>query len=91
MYESSYSEEFVKEILKLKKRDKKAFSRVMKKIDEILKTPNPDSYKNLKNELKSFKRVHIGHFVLIFKVNKKKRIIYFEDYKHHDKIYKTKK
>lgn len=37
--------------------------------------------------MKEYKRVHIGHFVLIFKYDKLNNILLFEDYQHHDKIY----
>ncbi len=34
------------------------------------------------------KRVHIGHFVLVFKFMKEKKTIVFVDFDHHDNIYK---
>ena len=42
-----------------------------KKISEIVaNTPDTiNRYKNLRHDLKEFKRVHIGHFVLSFKVD----------------------
>ena len=73
---------------KLKKRDKVAYDQVVKKIEEIVQS-DPDSYKNLRNDLKPFKRVHIkGSFVLIFKYDKERQLISFFDYGHHDSIYK---
>ncbi len=45
------------------------------------------NYKNLKHSLKEFKRIHIGHFVLVFRLNKKENLIYFEDFDHHNNIY----
>jgi len=38
--------------------------------------------------LKDKKRVHIGHFVLVFKFNKTENLIEFDDFEHHDIIYK---
>ena len=35
----------------------------------------------------SKKRVHIGHFVLVFKIIKRENKIVFMDFDHHDKIY----
>ncbi len=38
--------------------------------------------------MKDSKRVHIGPFVLVFSLNKMKKVISFEDFDHHDNIYK---
>lgn len=61
----------------------------MKKIEEILSC-DIDHYKNLRYDMKESKRVHINHFVLIFSYNKEKDLVSFEDFDHHDKIYKNK-
>jgi len=72
---------------KLKKRDKVAYLQIVKKIEEIVDT-NPNHYKNLRYDLKEFKRVHIKNsFVLVFKYSKEKQLISFIDYDHHDIIY----
>ncbi len=86
MYSDRYSDEIIKKLAKLKKKDQKQYRIVRKKIDSILVNPEHD-YKDLHYDLKGFQRVHIGHFVLIFKIDKINRVIYFEDYDHHDKIY----
>tara|TARA_B100000315_G_C14276058_1_gene450891 strand:- start:289 stop:552 length:264 start_codon:yes stop_codon:yes gene_type:complete len=86
MYVDSYSEEIVKKFKKLKKKDPEQYSIVRKKIDQILLFPN-HSYKLLHFSMKGIKRVHIGHFVLIFRIDHDKKIISFEDYDHHDRIY----
>jgi mRNA-degrading endonuclease RelE of RelBE toxin-antitoxin system len=76
----------LKDVLqKLSKKDKQAFDRVIQKIEEVLQCPNIDHYKNLRYDLKDRKRVHIGHFVLVFKGEGDK--ITFMDYDHHDNIY----
>ena len=38
--------------------------------------------------MKDSKRVHIGHFVLIFSYGKKRNFVSFEYFDHHDNIYK---
>ena len=58
-----------------------------KEIDSILENPN-HSYKFLTYDMKSLNRVHIGHFVLVFKVDHQNQTIFFEDYDHHDLIYR---
>ncbi len=85
MFKKKFSKQFDKKILKL--RGKEA-SNVIKKIYQILNCENINHYKNLKNDLKDFKRVHINiHFVILFKLDKKSNIIYFYKYEHHNKIY----
>ncbi len=87
MYKDVYSEEITKKLSKLKKKDPNHYSRVMKKIDQILDEPN-HSYKFLGHDMKGINRVHVGHFVLVFVIDRKNKIISFEDYDHHDNIYK---
>ncbi len=80
-------------IRKLIKKDKKKVEIINKKIKEII---NCDSnsiqhYKNLRHNLKEYKRVHIeGSFVLTFKIDLLNNFILFVDFDHHDKIYEKK-
>ena len=79
---------------KLLRKDKKKVNIVNKKIKQIVNgdTDSINSFKNLKYELKDFKRVKINkHFVLIFKFVKEENMIFFEDFDHHDNIYKKKR
>ena len=71
-----------------KKKDKKAYVAVMKKIEQVVNCYDIEHYKNLRYDMKDSKRVHIGHFVLVFSYDVSKDFIYFEDYDHHDNIYK---
>lgn len=57
-------------------------------MDEIFQSQNIDHYKNLRHELKHDKRVHIGSFVLLFEYDPKKDKLTFNDFDHHDNIYK---
>ena len=74
-------------LLKLSKRDKKLYEQTIKKIYEISNSSDIEHYKNLRYDLKEFKRAHIGKFVLVFRFDKKEQLIYFTDFDHHDKIY----
>ena len=75
-------------ISKIFKKNRKHYEIIMKKIEEILF--NPNHYKNLRAPMQHLKRVHIGsHFVLVFSVNESTKEVIFEDYGHHDKIYRT--
>ena len=73
---------------KLAKKDKSLHEQVMKKIHEIVYSGDIEHYKNLKYNMKDSKRVHIGHFVLMFQYDKKKDSILLDDFDNHDKIYK---
>ena len=83
-----YSEKLKKTLKKLYKKDRLLYERVINKIEEIINSRNIEHYKNLKYDLKDLKRVHVGHFVLVFKYDKKNNIVSFEDFEHHDKIYR---
>ncbi len=75
-------------LLKLSKKDKIQYEQILKKIDEVINSLDINHYKNLRNPLQSYKRVHIGHFVLLFKVDD--NTIIFRHYDHHDSVYKWK-
>ena len=90
MFDFDLSDELKIKIRKILKKDKEKVEIINKKIKEIVNNDSNsiERYKNLRHELKNFKRVHIDkHFVLIFKVDKEKNFILFEDFDHHDKIY----
>ena len=74
-------------ISKLKKKNKKLYENILNKINEIINNPDIEHYKNLRHDMKDEKRVQIGHFVLVFKYDKREDIVYFDDFDHHDKIY----
>ena len=80
--------ELYKKLVKLSKKDKKSYEAVMRKIDEVVNSSSIEHYKNLRFNMKDSKRVHIGHFVLVFSFDTSKYFIFFEDYEHHDNIYK---
>ena len=91
MYNFERSDKLIKILKKLYKKDRNRYEITLKKINEIINNENLDHYKNLSNEMKEFKRVHIdSHFVLTFKVDKNNNLIRFEDLQHHDTIYKKK-
>jgi len=72
---------------KLSKKDRALYNQVMKKIEEIISTLDVEHYKNLRHDMKELKRVHIGHFVLVFEYKKDENKIIFKDFDHHDNIY----
>ena len=87
-HQFEYSEKLQKILDKLSKKNGEIYEQIIKKINEIINSEDVEHYKNLRHDLKEFKRVHIGHFVLMFKLDKNKNLISFEDFDHHDNIYK---
>lgn len=87
MYTKVYGKEITRKLAKLRKKDPAKFAQVQKKIESIIANPSY-RHKFLRYGLKRLNRVHLGHFVLIFEIDHQKEIISFEDYDHHDKVYK---
>ncbi|MAG79239.1 hypothetical protein CMI40_02585 [Candidatus Pacearchaeota archaeon] len=83
MYEAVFSNEFKKQLKKLKKKDKSMYERLEKKIKNIL--IEPSHFKHLRNVLKDEQRTQLGPFVLRFKVSENR--IYFITFRHHDFAY----
>jgi len=90
VYVDKYSEEITRKLFKLKKKNSKNYEIVRKKMDWILLNPN-HRYKYLHDNMKGINRIHLGHFVLTFTINHINKIVSFEDFDHHDKIYFKKK
>lgn len=89
MREFEIKTELMKTLQKISKKDKQTYEKIMNKIQEVIYSPNINHYKNLRYDMKDSKRVHIGHFVLVFSYDERDDFVCFEDYDHHDKIYKT--
>lgn len=83
-YKHIFSKVANKKIQKLNKSER---LKVINKIENICNNPLK-SYKFLRHDMQGSQRVHIGHFVLVFTIDIMNRIVYFEDYDNHDKIYK---
>jgi YafQ family addiction module toxin component len=87
------SDELEATLKQLYKKDKKRYEAILKKIEEIASRDltSIGFYKNLRGNLKEYKRVHIDKsFVLLFKVFKKEKFILFDRFDHHDTIFKRK-
>jgi mRNA interferase RelE/StbE len=88
VYNFDVSENLEKILNKLSKKDKDIYNQILKKIDEVIHSKNVEHYKNLRYNMQDSKRTHIGHFVLIFQYKKEEGFILFDDFDHHDNIYK---
>jgi len=88
VYKFFVSESLEKKLSKLSKKDKDLYNQILKKIDEIIHSKDIEHYKNLRYDMKESKRVHIGHFVLVFRYKKEENLILFDDFEHHDNVYR---
>jgi len=88
MYNHKISEKLQGIMLKLSKKDKSLYEQLLKKIEEVINSYDIEHYKNLRYNMKESKRVQIGHFVLVFQFDKQNNEIKFDDFDHHDNIYK---
>lgn len=88
MHEFEIKPHLQKILEKLFKKERNTYEAVMKKIQEVINSSDPEHYKNLRYNLKELKRVHVGHFVLVFSYDKQKNFLTFVDYDYHDNIYK---
>lgn len=90
MFDYDFTDELKFKIKKLIKKDKKRIDILYKKVNQIVScdAESIQHYKNLRGEMKDFKRVHIDRsFVLTFKVDLRKNFILFVDFDHHDRVY----
>jgi len=90
MYKFKIEDELAKILTKLKKKDNPQYNKIRNKIKEVVNSNNIDHYKNLRNDLKDYKRAHIGSFVILFRFDRLEDKIYFVYYNHHDNVYKWK-
>jgi len=91
MFDFDISDELKIVIKKLNRKDRERSLILAKKIKEIINNDieTISRYKNLRYDLKDYKRVHIDKsFVLLFRVFKDRNFILFDRLKHHDDIYK---
>ena len=82
------SPELRKVLDKLERKDRNLAIAVDKKIKQIISCDSISiqHFKNLRHNMSHLKRVQVSHFVLVFRL--KNNTIIFEDFDHHDRIYK---
>ena len=85
MYSLEVEEEVSKTFKKLLKKDRKQLEAVNKKIQEIL--TDPYEFKPLKHPFEGLRRVHVGPFVIIYRVLEEPPTVQIVKYKHHDEAY----
>ncbi len=85
LYSFEIKPELAKKLKRLQKKNPLLFTRIQKKIFEIVE--HPTHYKPLKYGMKSIRRVHFDPFVLTFTINEEEHHVEFLDFAHHDEIY----
>ena len=70
---------------KMGKKDSTRFEQLVKKLMELAE--NPEMGKPLRRPLQGLRRLHVGHHVLLYKIDKKMNQITLVDYAHHDEVY----
>ena len=88
MHKFKISERLQNILAKLAKKDNNLYEQTLRKIQEIINSYDVEHYKNLRYNIKDSKRAHVGHFVLVFQYNKSDDEINFDDFDHHDNIYR---
>ncbi|MGV8163122.1 MAG: type II toxin-antitoxin system RelE family toxin [Candidatus Nanoarchaeia archaeon] len=91
MFDYDITEEFEETLRKITKRNQILSIALHRKIKEIISRDKNtiNSYKNLKYDLKEFKRVHVtSRIIMIFRVNLNENKILFVAIKHRDEAYK---
>ena len=86
IYTISITEEFADTVRRLKARDFALYNRLARKIGEL--QINPYFRKPLSNELKGSFRVHVGQFVLRYRIDESVKDILLISFVHHDIAYR---
>ncbi len=86
-YSISPTKEFEESLVRLKKGDRALYNRLGKKIDELCAEPH--FRKPLRNVLKGSFRVHVGTFVLRYRIDEAAKTIILISFAHHDEAYET--
>jgi YafQ family addiction module toxin component len=85
LYSLEIEDEVSKTFRKLLRKDRVQLEAVNKKIKQIL--TDPYQFKPLRHPLEGLRRVHIGSFVLIYRISENPPTIQIIKYTHHDEAY----
>ncbi|MEA3282864.1 MAG: type II toxin-antitoxin system RelE/ParE family toxin [Euryarchaeota archaeon] len=85
-YDMEVVDKLRKDIEQLERRDKIVYNAIIKRMLRIAEDPYLG--KPLKGVLKGKRRVHVGHFVLIYEIDENEHKVIFLEFAHHDEAYK---
>ena len=84
-YDIYIDAKLISRMKKLAKKDKSLSIAVHKKLTQI--ADNPYIGKPLHSPLQGYRRVHVGHFVIIFKILEEDQTVILTAFGHHDEAY----
>lgn len=84
-YTLRYRPGLKEEILKYLRNDPVRLEQLARKIEFLIE--HPENGKPLRNLLKGKWRVHIGPYVLIYKIEQEDQCVVLLKFRHHDEIY----
>ena len=85
VYLISFSDNMSEQLARLYKRDRALYERIQKKVDDLKEHPNTG--KPMESTLKGSWRVHVGHFILMYRIHEREKVVEFYKIEHHDKAY----
>lgn len=85
-YDIEIGDKLRKKIEKLQNKDTQYYNTIIDKMLQIAEYPQ--SGKPLRGVLKGKRRVHVGPFVLIYRIDENERIVTLLEFAHHDDAYK---
>ena len=85
LYSLEIEDEVSKTFRKLLKKDRVQLEAISTKISQIIS--DPYQFKPLRHHLEGLRRVHIGSFVLIYRVIENSSTVQLIKYTHHDEAY----
>jgi YafQ family addiction module toxin component len=85
-YDIEFGDKLQRKLKKLQNKDTQYYNAIISKIVQIAEAPQLG--KPLRGILKGKRRVHIGPFVLIYKINENERAVTLIELEHHDDAYR---
>ena len=84
-YRISFTDDVSKQLARLHRKDRTRYERIQKKVDDLREYPKMG--KQVESALKGSWRVHVGHFVLMYRIHENEKIVEFYKIEHRDKAY----
>ncbi|HPW73502.1 MAG: type II toxin-antitoxin system RelE/ParE family toxin [Methanothrix sp.] len=85
-YDIEIGDKLQRKLKKLQNKDTQYYNAIISKTVQIAEVPQLG--KPLRGVLKGKRRVHVGPFVLIYKINENERVVTLIELEHHDDAYR---
>ena len=85
-YDIEIGDKRQRKLKKLQNKDTQYYNAIISKTVQIAEVPQLG--KPLRGVLKGKRRVHVGPFVLIYKINENERVVTLIELEHHDDAYR---